>query len=89
MLDPPHSVVWNLELIFSLEVITGINHGSSGQQGQQNGRKSDLKIPVHAPHRLRRPQGQNTLLMFCTFTAIKRGIGYASKSALIQQLPIL
>src|ERR1700685_2594461 len=30
MLDPPHSVVWNLELTLSLKIITGVNHGSSG-----------------------------------------------------------
>jgi hypothetical protein len=30
MLDPPYSIVWNLELTLSLEVITGINHGSGG-----------------------------------------------------------
>src|SRR6202049_1145626 len=61
MLDPPHAVVWNLELPLRRQVITGVNHGSRGQQSQQDGRESDLKIPVHAPYRLRRPQGKNIL----------------------------
>jgi hypothetical protein len=80
MLDPPHAVVWNLKLTLSLKVIAGVNHGSSGQQGQQNGRKSDLKIPVHAPHRLRRPQGQNTLLCVLHFRCHQREHRVASKT---------
>jgi hypothetical protein len=57
MLDPPYTVVWNLELPFGLKVVPGVNHRGRGKQGQQDGDKSDLEIPVHAPYRLRCPQG--------------------------------
>src|SRR5579872_63083 len=72
MLEPPNSIVWNLELALRRKVITGVNHCSRGQQGQKNNRKSDLEIPIHPPRGLRCPQGKIILLAILHFHCHQR-----------------
>ena len=56
-LNPPDTVVGNLEFALFLKINPREGCGRSGNYCQQNGGESNLKVPVHGPRRRQRPEG--------------------------------